>query len=891
MNQAFMATATTATRATVPTHALDYNAKNMSVPADLWRLGTAQKGGGRFCRCEDSRRGLDTAVQLLHTPGQQHNKLRRIHSERTFITEDTSSQYVALDARVQWEKLVPPNANPIHSCYILKALIGEGTWGAVHLAIERQSGLTRAIKKIPKRRGAEMHRFRQEVKMMRGLDHPNIVTLYETFEDYANIFLVMEHCKGGELFQRLADSRYFSEQLAASIVRQMLSAICYCHSKNIAHRDIKPENFLFLSEDDHSPIKLIDFGLAKLFSMHRKMKTKVGTLYYAAPQVLRGQYTSKCDLWSIGVVMYILLTGVPPFNGVTETAIVDQILKSDANFNDERLWTRISKQGKDLIRRLLCRNEEGRLTAEEALRHDWFALFAPRSLARLGVPRSKSMPNRMNETGTGMYRRLPLGDNFVTSSPNNVGHAGNSSADDINDSAFVNNSQRASAVPVVVFDDPLSDDGLIPAHTVQPHPGSTVSEVQQKVSFAPVEGTDVSPQYTTAGTAGNMVNRVDVKGDCSGVDSHSELELLEESLMSDPTTRASLDSVYSQWGNLAARLVPKWRRFAKHNKLKKAALSVIARQMANSEELSHLRELFLALDVGGDGTLTKWDMTDGIRALDRMSQLGQLAQLIRRATEPGTERAQRVASHTGTGVECGDDTACADTSVDSRRIVLEDDGSSVQRPYRGLTTASRSGLLKGLSTCGDCGCLIVLLNNTSPKSGMGSVRHRSSIGEDKDHCSTRAVAASSYVEQPSLQQHQIEIGTSLLSHDLNDGTRETVDQLSDSSAACFSSQEAMTTNEPLVVFITKCDDNTTTVVQQQCVADVDMMNNAGTTHNSTSTGGSTGGSTGIRVPKGAMEESVYGEESDDRMTEELADEMLSLLQITDRVHFSEFLAA
>ena len=143
---------------------------------------------------------------------------------------------------------------------------------------------------------------------MKQLDHPNIIKFYEEIEDGPYIFLVTEYCSGGELLDRISGKSVFNESEAAAIIEKLLKAINHCHSKKIAHRDIKPENILYSSKDDHAEVKLIDFGLAKKADRSlRTYQTIVGTPYYVAPEVIDGNYTYSCDIWSIGVVLHIML--------------------------------------------------------------------------------------------------------------------------------------------------------------------------------------------------------------------------------------------------------------------------------------------------------------------------------------------------------------------------------------------------------------------------------------------------------------------------------------------------------------------------------------------------------------------------------------------------------
>jgi calcium-dependent protein kinase len=178
---------------------------------------------------------------------------------------------------------------------------------------------------------------------MMEVDHPHIIKFYETYKDNKYYHIVMEFCDGGELFDRLIELGRFSEKDAALIIKQILSAIKHLHDKNIAHRDLKPENIIFDKKDSNKiNVKLIDFGLSKLLGMNnRVMLTKLGTPYYISPEVLEGSYDKRCDLWSVGVIAYIFLSGSPPFNGKNETEVFNKIRCCDYDFPDED-WSTLS---------------------------------------------------------------------------------------------------------------------------------------------------------------------------------------------------------------------------------------------------------------------------------------------------------------------------------------------------------------------------------------------------------------------------------------------------------------------------------------------------------------------------------------------------------------------
>lgn len=186
-----------------------------------------------------------------------------------------------------------------------KKKIGEGSYGTVCKATNKSTGAARAVKSISKEHMKNIERFKQEIAIMKMMDHPNIIKLYETFEDRKNIYLVMELCLGGELFDRIIDAGHFTEVQAAILMQQIVRAIYYMHESHVCHRDLKPENFIFSTKEpiEKSILKIIDFGLSCSYKPDQVLTTKAGTPYYVAPQVLAGKYDHLSDLWSCGVIM------------------------------------------------------------------------------------------------------------------------------------------------------------------------------------------------------------------------------------------------------------------------------------------------------------------------------------------------------------------------------------------------------------------------------------------------------------------------------------------------------------------------------------------------------------------------------------------------------------
>jgi len=274
-----------------------------------------------------------------------------------------------------------------------KRNIGTGSFGSVCRGSHKATKVLRAIKTIPKGKMRNTERFKKEIAIMKMMDHPNIIKLFETFEDHRSVYLAMELCSGGELFDKVIAAGHFGEADAAIVMQQMLRAVRYMHENKIAHRDLKPENFLFQSKDPikDNVLKLIDFGLSCQFEEGKPMSTRAGTPYYVAPQVLAGKYDQQCDTWSCGVIMYILLCGYPPFYGQSDQEVLAKVKKGHMTFPSCD-WNHISNDAKDLIRSLVRVNPTERFTGEQALAHTWIREKAPRANS---VPLQENFVNRL----------------------------------------------------------------------------------------------------------------------------------------------------------------------------------------------------------------------------------------------------------------------------------------------------------------------------------------------------------------------------------------------------------------------------------------------------------------------------------------------------------------
>eukprot|EP00933_Yihiella_yeosuensis_P005288 TRINITY_DN10977_c0_g3_i1.p1 TRINITY_DN10977_c0_g3~~TRINITY_DN10977_c0_g3_i1.p1 ORF type:complete len:485 (+),score=150.93 TRINITY_DN10977_c0_g3_i1:53-1507(+) len=258
--------------------------------------------------------------------------------------------------------------------------LGEGSYGAVKKAKSKETGTIRAIKSISIAQTKNLQRLQQEIDLMKVMDHPNICRLYDSFQDKRNVYLVLELCQGGELFDRIIDAGHFTEREAAYVMQNMFRAIYYMHEMHVCHRDLKPENFLFTTKDpiESATLKVIDFGLAKQYTAGQNLSTKAGTPYYVAPQVLAGKYDQSSDLWSLGVIMYVVLCGYPPFYGDTDADVLQKVRLGNFSFNAAD-WKNVSEDAKNLIRFLLKMNPKDRYTAEQALNHVWVEKKAPKA--------------------------------------------------------------------------------------------------------------------------------------------------------------------------------------------------------------------------------------------------------------------------------------------------------------------------------------------------------------------------------------------------------------------------------------------------------------------------------------------------------------------------------
>jgi calcium-dependent protein kinase len=300
---------------------------------------------------------------------------------RAIIKSTSSSHFTPLASptkgAIRPSTFVFHKTSDLSKDYEMGPVLGAGAFGCVRIAVHKPSNNERAIKTMKKERilkdSISKLQFFSEIEILKEIDHPNVLKIFEYYEDSKCYHIVTELLKGGELFEYLSSSEHLSETIAAHFMKQLLQAVNYCHSKGIVHRDLKPENLLLETKSAEGTLKIIDFGASTVYTGETPMKARLGTCYYIAPEVLKRNYSEKCDIWSCGVILYIMLSGHPPFTGKDDAEILKKVEKGYFSLNSSE-WSHISEEGKNLVSQMMEYEPETRISAENALNHPWLQI-------------------------------------------------------------------------------------------------------------------------------------------------------------------------------------------------------------------------------------------------------------------------------------------------------------------------------------------------------------------------------------------------------------------------------------------------------------------------------------------------------------------------------------
>ena len=273
---------------------------------------------------------------------------------------------------IQQASFVNMKSSKLNVDYKIIKKLGAGAFSEVFLIQNRITGCFECAK-IIERSGLssfEDEDIMNEIKTLAEMDHPNIMKIKGYYQTTNHLYIISEYLSGGELFDRIIEVHNFTESMAAKLIEQILSAVAYLHKHNVIHRDLKPENIVFDSKEKDSLLKIIDFGTSKKITKDEKLKSRLGTAYYIAPEVLAQCYDTKCDIWSCGVILYVFLFGVPPFNGKSDDEIFEKIKKGVYRFPEN--GQKVSDDAKKLIVKMLIKNPDQRPSADVLLKDPWF---------------------------------------------------------------------------------------------------------------------------------------------------------------------------------------------------------------------------------------------------------------------------------------------------------------------------------------------------------------------------------------------------------------------------------------------------------------------------------------------------------------------------------------
>jgi calcium-dependent protein kinase len=312
----------------------------------------------------------------------------------TRVKEKTPQKTLNHDSHSQSDSsVIQFSEGSIQEKYKIVRKLGQGGFGHVREVVEIATNHRRAAKTISIKNlsPSNIESILQEVNILKNLDHPGIIKIYEVYKETNSVHIITELCTGGELYEKIASQNRFSENIAAKYMFEIVSTIRYCHEAHIVHRDLKPCNILFEDSSDTARLKIIDFGMSRKFTNQKKMTKLIGTPYFIAPEVLNESYDELCDVWSIGVIMYILLCGKPPFNGTSNEEIFSKIQSEQLNF-EGNVWKSISKSAKNLLKKALKKDPKDRININEFYYHPWITTRSQNLIPDKDIA-SKSLKN------------------------------------------------------------------------------------------------------------------------------------------------------------------------------------------------------------------------------------------------------------------------------------------------------------------------------------------------------------------------------------------------------------------------------------------------------------------------------------------------------------------
>ena len=309
------------------------------------------------------------------------------HASNTLLALLTPSLPLLLDARAL-------DVARSLSLFLLRGLFGIWLVGGCLCTSQTLHLISCAQRQVIQKdaclKAGELVKTQDEIEIMKKVKHPNCIAFHDMYDCKEKLYIVMELVTGGELFDRIIDAGHFSETEAAKCFKQIIQAVGYLHSIGIVHRDIKPENILYMSTDPDSPVKLVDFGLGKIIDIHGSqrahMMTVCGTPSYLAPEVIqRTGYGKECDIWSCGVILYILLSGCPPFDqGKAPRLLFQDIMNANYSFPPD-YWKLVSQEAQDLVRKMMVVNIQSRMTPDQVLDHPWMRRYNAGDLSKENI--------------------------------------------------------------------------------------------------------------------------------------------------------------------------------------------------------------------------------------------------------------------------------------------------------------------------------------------------------------------------------------------------------------------------------------------------------------------------------------------------------------------------